>query len=67
MSWACILAFQVLGLICIFGLRICLKKANHKFERLRSEVDQYNEEAMNRLDKDCVFVEPVLNGFRYIT
>ncbi|KAF5523403.1 putative transporter [Colletotrichum aenigma] len=64
-SWACILAFQVLGLCCIFGLRICLKKANHKFERLRSEVDQYNEEAMNRLDKDSQ--RAVLNGFRYIT
>ncbi|KAI8295724.1 putative transporter [Colletotrichum sp. SAR 10_98] len=64
-SWACILAFQVLGLCCICGLRICLKKANHKFERLRSEVDQYNEEAMNRLDKDSQ--RAVLNGFRYIT
>ncbi|KAL0944930.1 allantoate permease [Colletotrichum truncatum] len=64
-SWACILAFQVLGLTCITGLRLCLKKANRRFETLCDQIDPNNEDALNRLDKDSQ--RAVLNGFKYIT
>ncbi|KAF9880162.1 allantoate permease [Colletotrichum karsti] len=64
-SWACILAFQGLGLSCIIALRICLKRANRRFERLCYEVDLNNQESLNQLDKDSQ--RAVLNGFKYIT
>ncbi|KAF6825041.1 allantoate permease [Colletotrichum plurivorum] len=64
-SWSCILAFQVLGLGCIAGLRFCLRRANRRFDGLEARVDPGDMDALNGLDKDSQ--RAVLNGFRYVT
>ncbi|KAL2835476.1 major facilitator superfamily domain-containing protein [Aspergillus pseudoustus] len=64
-SWGCILAFQVLGLSCIIGLRYTLQRANRQFQRLRSEIDPHDVAAMDRLDDDAR--RAVLADFKYIT
>ena len=64
-SWGCLLAFQLLGLGCIMGLRYSLKRANRKFERLAREVDPNDEHAVRSLDEDAQ--RAVVNGFRFVT
>jgi MFS family permease len=63
-SWGCLLAFQMLGIGCIFVLRYSLKRANRNFERLVAEVDVNDEAALSRLDADEQ--RAVLNGFRFV-
>lgn len=63
-SWACILAFQVLGLTCILSLRYLLKSSNAKFDRLEEEMDVHDDTAIRQLDE--VSQRAVLNGFRYV-
>lgn len=63
-SWACILAFQVLGLSCILTLRYLLKRSNSKFDKLTEQMDAHDEVAIRQLDE--VSQRAVLNGFRYV-
>ncbi|CEL11577.1 hypothetical protein ASPCAL14678 [Aspergillus calidoustus] len=64
-SWGCILAFQILGLSCIAGLRYSLQRANRRFERLKGEIDRHDLVAMDRLDDDAR--RAILADFKYIT
>lgn len=64
-SWCILLAFQVLGLACLVTLRLVLKRANRKFERLAQEVSGYDEAAMARLNVDEK--RAVTGMFRFVT
>lgn len=63
-SWACVLAFQVLGLGCIMTLRHLLKRSNAEFNKLAEQVDAHDEQSISQLDE--VSQRAVVNGFRYV-
>lgn len=63
-SWACILSFQVVGLVCILALRHFLKKSNAEFNKLAEQFDVYDEAVINQLDE--VSRRAVISGFRYV-
>ncbi|KAK8125404.1 MFS general substrate transporter [Apiospora kogelbergensis] len=63
-SWACLLAFQALGMACILTLRYTLKRRNRHFERLAAQVDPNDGAAMCRLTEEEQ--RAVANGYRYI-
>ncbi|KAK6864821.1 transporter [Apiospora arundinis] len=63
-SWACLLAFQGLGMACILTLRYTLKRRNRHFERLATQVDPNDAAAMCRLTEEEQ--RAVANGYRYI-
>lgn len=63
-SWAYILAFQVLGLICILTLRFLLKISNSRFDKLAQQMSAADEGAIRQLDE--VDQREVINGFKYV-
>jgi type II secretory pathway pseudopilin PulG len=63
-SWGCSLAFMFSGLACTLALRIVLKRANAKFDKLVAETSPNDAEAVARLDDDSK--RAVMNGFRYV-
>lgn len=63
-SWICIMAFQLLGLTCIIGMRFVLARRNKEFDRLRQEVDPVDGVALHRLDVDSQ--RAVTQGFKFV-
>ncbi|KAK8088758.1 MFS general substrate transporter [Apiospora hydei] len=63
-SWACLLAFQALGMACILTLRYTMKRRNRHFEMLATQVDPSDAAAMCRLTEEEQ--RAVANGYRYI-
>jgi MFS family permease len=63
-SWACSLAFMVLGLGCTLAIRMVLQKGNRTFDKLAVETDPNDLVALARLDDDSQ--RAVLLGFRYV-
>lgn len=63
-SWACLLAFQALGMSCILMLRYMIKQRKKHFERLAVRVNQSDAAAMGRLTEEEQ--RAVVNGYRYI-
>ncbi|KAK7940967.1 pectin lyase A [Apiospora aurea] len=63
-SWACLLAFQALGMACILTLRYTMKRRNRRFEMLATQVDPSDAAAMCRLTEEEQ--RAVANGYRYI-
>ncbi|KAK8138301.1 MFS general substrate transporter [Apiospora sp. TS-2023a] len=63
-SWACLLAFQALGMACILTLRYMMKRRNKHFEILTVQISQSDAAAMGRLTEEEQ--RAVANGYRYI-
>lgn len=64
-SWACIIAFGTLSVICALSLRMSLRSTNKKFDKLELEVDSQNPAQIGSLDE--IEQRAVLAGFRYVT
>lgn len=63
-SWACLLAFQALGMACILTLRYRMKRRNKHVERLAAQISRRDAAAMGRLTEEER--RAVANGYRYI-